>query len=104
MLGVHMQTTIKTLFEKGHSKTQIGKILGIDRKTVRKILKNPDKNVHIQKKPHPSTLDPHTESSLKQVFLKNSQQSEYFRICKKRVLKVHTLQSEIMSESLKITL
>jgi transposase len=61
MLGVHMQTTIKTLFEKGHNKTQIGKILGIDRKTVRKILKNPDKDVHIEKKPHPSTLDQYRE-------------------------------------------
>jgi len=49
MLGVHMQTTVKTLFEKGHSKTRIGEILGIDRKTVRKILKQPDKETHIEK-------------------------------------------------------
>lgn len=61
MLGVHMQTTVKTLFEKGHSKTKIGEILGIDRKTVRKILKNPDKDVHIEKQPHPSVLDKHRE-------------------------------------------
>jgi len=44
-----MQTTVKTLFEKGHSKTRIGEILGIDRKTVRKILKQPDKETHIEK-------------------------------------------------------
>jgi len=61
MLGVHMQTTVKTLFEKGHSKTRIGEILGIDRKTVRKILKQPDKETHIEKKPHPSMLDKHRE-------------------------------------------
>lgn len=61
MLGVHMQTTVKTLFEKGYNKTKIGQILGIDRKTVRKILKNPDKDVHIEKKPHPSVLDQHRE-------------------------------------------
>jgi transposase-like protein len=35
MLEVHMQTTVKTLFEKGYSKTQIAKMLEIDRKTVR---------------------------------------------------------------------
>jgi len=56
-----MQITVKTLFEKGYNKTQIGKMLGIDRKTVRKILKNPDKDIQIVKKPHPSTLDKHRE-------------------------------------------
>ena len=61
MLGVHMQTTVKTLFEKGYNKSKIGEILGIDRKTVRKILKNADKEVHIEKKPHPSVLDQHKE-------------------------------------------
>lgn len=33
MLEVHMQRTVETLFEKGYSKTQIAKMLGIDRKT-----------------------------------------------------------------------
>jgi len=56
-----MQTTVKTLFEKGYSKTQIAKMLGIDRKTVRKVLKNPDKEYVIEKKPHPSMLDEHHE-------------------------------------------
>lgn len=61
MLEVHMQTTVKTLFEKGYNKTQIGEMLGIDRKTVRKILKNPDKDDKMEKKPHPSKLDKHRE-------------------------------------------
>ncbi len=56
-----MQTTIKTLFEKGHSKTQIAKLIGIDRKTVRKVLKHPDKDYNMEKKPHPSMLDKHRE-------------------------------------------
>ena len=56
-----METTIKTLFEKGHNKTQIAKLLGIDRKTVREVLKNPDKGQLREKKPHPSVLDKHRE-------------------------------------------
>jgi len=61
MLEVYMQTTVKTLFERGYSKTQIAKMLGIDRKTVRKVLKNPDKEYKMEKKPHPSLLDEHRE-------------------------------------------
>ncbi len=61
MLEVYMQTTVKTLFEKGYSKSQIARMLGIDRKTVRKVLKNPDKEYKIEKKPHPSVLDEHRE-------------------------------------------
>jgi len=61
MLGVQMQTTVKTLYEKGHNKTKIGEILGIDRKTVRKFLKHPENDTHIEKKPHPSMLDKHRE-------------------------------------------
>lgn len=38
MLGVAMHTTIQTLSKKGYNKTQIAKILEIDRKTVRRIL------------------------------------------------------------------
>lgn len=37
-----MKTTIKTLYQKGYNKTQIGQMLGIDRKTVRKVLKEND--------------------------------------------------------------
>ena len=61
MLEVHMETTVKTLFEKGYNKTQIANMLGIDRKTVRKVLKNPDKDQQREKKPHPSMLDEHRE-------------------------------------------
>lgn len=39
MLEVDMKTTIRTLYKKGYNKTQIGRMLGIDRKTVRKVLK-----------------------------------------------------------------
>lgn len=39
MLEVDMETTIKTLYQRGYNKTQIGRMLGIDRKTVRKVLK-----------------------------------------------------------------
>lgn len=39
MLEVEMKTTIKTLYQKGYNKTQIGRMLDIDRKTVRKVLK-----------------------------------------------------------------
>lgn len=56
-----MQTTVKTLFEKGYSKTQIAKMLEIDRKTVRKVLKYPDKEYKMEKKPHPSMLDKYRE-------------------------------------------
>lgn len=37
-----MKTTIKTLYQKGYNKTQIGQMLDIDRKTVRKVLKEDD--------------------------------------------------------------
>ncbi|MFO7951551.1 MAG: IS21 family transposase [Bacillota bacterium] len=56
-----METTVKTLFEKGYNKTQIGNMLGIDRKTVRKVLRNQDKDHKREKKPHPSVLDKHRE-------------------------------------------
>ena len=39
MLEVDMKTTIKTLYQKGYNKTQIGRMLGVDRKTVRKVLR-----------------------------------------------------------------
>ena len=39
MLEVDMKTTIKTLYQKGYNKTQIGRMLSIDRKTVRKVLR-----------------------------------------------------------------
>ncbi len=61
MLEVAMKTTIRTLFSKGYSKTKIGEILGIDRKTVRKVLNEPeDKDIN-KGGPWPSILDPYRE-------------------------------------------
>ena len=42
MLEVDMKTTIRTLAHMGHSKTHIAKTLSIDRKTVRKVLNEPE--------------------------------------------------------------
>jgi len=69
MLEVHMKTSIKTLFQKGYNKTQIAKLLQIDRKTVRKILNEPDKSItsaseSLETSPvskWPSILDEHKE-------------------------------------------
>lgn len=61
MLEVAMKTTIRTLFSKGYSKTKIGEILGIDRKTVRKILKEPEDKDKNKGGPWPSILDPYRE-------------------------------------------
>ena len=65
MLEVDMKTTIKTLYQRGYNKTQIGRMLGIDRKTVRKVLKD-DANQKetgqgIQKAVWPSMLDEYRE-------------------------------------------
>lgn len=59
-----MKTTIHTLFKQGHNKTQIGKMLGIDRKTVRKILKEPMQEKQEDEKKSsqwPSMLDEYKE-------------------------------------------
>jgi hypothetical protein len=100
MLGVHMQTTVKTLFEKGYSKTKIGEILSIDRKTVRKILKTQIR-MYISRRNLTHQYWTSTESSSKSAFLKSSQQHEFIRIYKKKVLKGRTQRSGIMYESLK---
>ena len=47
-----MKTTIKTLYRKGYNKTQIGQMLGIDRKTVRKVLRE------AESKPDAATAEP----------------------------------------------
>lgn len=60
MLEVAMHTTIRTLFKRGVSKSEIARMLGVDRKTVRKVLSKPE-DEPIQKKPHPSMLDTHRE-------------------------------------------
>lgn len=61
MLEVAMKTTIRTLFKKGYSKTKIGEMLGIDRKTVRKILNEPEEKDKDKAGPWPSKLDPYRE-------------------------------------------
>lgn len=57
MLEVAMKTTVRTLFRQGYNKTQIGEMLGIDRKTVRKILKDPQEKDRNPGGPWPSMLD-----------------------------------------------
>ena len=65
MLEVDMKTTIKTLYQKGYNKTQIGRMLGIDRKTVRKVLKEDfeQKDMEQERKSTtwPSMLDEYRE-------------------------------------------
>lgn len=58
MLGVDMQTTIKTLFSKGYNKSQIALMLNVDRKTVRKVLKELDEKGVVERKVRDSILDP----------------------------------------------
>lgn len=62
-----MKTTIKTLYKKGYNKTQIGRVLGIDRKTVRKTLREAENESQKQntsppkRKGWPSMLDEYRE-------------------------------------------
>ncbi len=65
MLGYEMFITIKTLWQKGKSKSEISKMTGHDRKTVRKIIKQIEKGIiHPVKEPHPCKLGPHKENIL----------------------------------------
>ena len=53
-----MQTTIITLYKQGHSKAHIAREVGVDRKTVRKVIANFEAGKEvIDKKPHPSFWD-----------------------------------------------
>jgi len=61
MLGVEMHTTIETLFKKGYNKTQIAEILGIDRKTVRNVLKQIEQRGCVERKQILSIIDQHKE-------------------------------------------
>lgn len=64
MLEVAMKTTIKTLYQKGYNKTQIGRMLGIDRKTVRKVLTEPEQSEIVPDSNQtvwPSMLDEHRQ-------------------------------------------
>ena len=60
MISEAMKTTIKTLFEKGYNKSQISRMLQIDRETVRAKLKESDEELP-QKKTRPTILDPYKE-------------------------------------------
>lgn len=61
MLGIAMHTTIETLYKKGLNKSQISRMLKIDRKTVRKVLTAIETEGEVIKKTRPSILDPHKE-------------------------------------------
>ncbi len=61
MLGVAMHTTIQTLSKKGYNKTQIAKILEIDRKTVRRVLNELNEKGIVERKETCSILDPYKE-------------------------------------------
>ena len=53
-----MQTTIITLYKQGHNKTHIAQEVGVDRKTVRKVIASFEAGKEvIDKKPHPSYWD-----------------------------------------------
>ncbi|MDD3970829.1 MAG: IS21 family transposase, partial [Clostridia bacterium] len=59
-----MKTTIKTLHLKGYNKTQIGRMLHIDRKTVRKVLRSEEgckEDKQTGRGIWPSVLDKHME-------------------------------------------
>lgn len=57
LLRENMYTTIKTLFDKGYSKSQIAKMLEIDRGTVREILKRIENGEEIKRKSVPTIID-----------------------------------------------
>lgn len=61
MLGEEMHSTIKTLFQKGYNKSEIARMLNIDRKTVRKVLKELDEKGVVERKNRESILDPFKE-------------------------------------------
>lgn len=53
-----MQTTIKSLYKKGHSQSFIARTLGISRNTVSKVIKSDERGEEqLTKKPYPSMLD-----------------------------------------------
>ncbi|WP_245641269.1 helix-turn-helix domain-containing protein [Thermovenabulum gondwanense] len=58
---MEMHTTIKTLFTKGYNKSSIARMLNIDRKTVRKVLKVLNDKDFIERKERISILDPYKE-------------------------------------------
>jgi len=58
MLGGEMYQTIKVLKARGKSKSEIARLTGHDRKTIRKVIKKLEKGIELpEKKPHPRKLD-----------------------------------------------
>ena len=57
-----MQTTIKTLYEKGYNKSQISRMLEVDRKTIRKVITSKEKGeTEVPRKEYPSQFDPYKD-------------------------------------------
>lgn len=57
-----MQTTIKTLYEQGYNKSQIARILDIDRKTVRKVIGSQEGGyAEVPRKEYLSQFDPYKD-------------------------------------------
>lgn len=61
MLEVAMKTTIKTLYEKGYNKSQVAAMLHVDRKTVRKVLRESNEKKEVTCKKYPSMFDGYRE-------------------------------------------
>lgn len=61
MLGIEMHTTIQTLNKKGLNKSQISRMLKVDRKTVRKVLSAIEVSGEVTRKTRTSILDEYKE-------------------------------------------
>lgn len=61
MLTIEMHITIHTLYKQGYNKSQIARMLSIDRKTVRKVVKDMQQKGEVERKPKGSTLDKYKE-------------------------------------------
>jgi len=57
-----MQTTIKTLYAQGYNKSQIARMLHVDRKTIRKVIKSKENgDMEIPQKEYASQFDPYKD-------------------------------------------
>ncbi len=52
-----MHTTIYTLFKQGYNKSQIARLLNVDRKTVRKVIQDIEQKGEVERKSKNSVLD-----------------------------------------------
>ena len=65
MIGVDMCITIQTLWKQGRSKSEISRLTGHDRKTVRKVIRGiEDGKIRPEQKKRASILDPYKENIL----------------------------------------